>query len=197
MARDWNIPAHESIDALLKEKHDFVVLSVPRAVTPDLILELTTKGAPSWSRTPPAAEVEDMSRLWQKLRKNARVQIAEQYPFQPLHAARLALAASGEARHDHPGADFGGPRLPCHGAHPPIPRHRLRAGRDQRLRIQVAHRRGTGPGRFFAHSKRVDRRIGPVIARLQFDGKLGIYDFTGDQYFSWIARSACWCGATG
>jgi hypothetical protein len=45
--------------------------------------------------TPPAHDLDALVHLWKGLPKNARIQVAEQYQFQPLHAARLALMRSG------------------------------------------------------------------------------------------------------
>ena len=51
---------------------------------------------PVLAETPPAPDLKGLIQLSKDLPGNARVQVAEQYPFQPLHAARLALARSGK-----------------------------------------------------------------------------------------------------
>jgi predicted dehydrogenase len=186
MAHDWDIPAHDNIDALLLEKHDFVVLSVPRAITPDLILELTAKGAAVLAETPPAAQVEDLTRLWQKLPKNAKVQIAEQYPFQPLHAARLALAASGKL-----GTITQAQISAAHGYHGMVLIRKFLGVGFEPAEISAYEFKspivaGRGREDFPPTAKETISDSAQVIARLQFGDKLGIYDFTGDQYFSWV-----------
>ncbi len=184
LAKDWQIPAVSSIEALLKTKPDFVVVSVPRAICGDLILELAHHGIPVLAETPPADQIEDMVRLWQKLPKGARVQVAEQYPFQPLHMARLALATSGKL-----GTVTQAQISAAHNYHGVVLLRRFLGIRFEPARIEayefvspITQGRGREPGteQDKTHPSR------QVIARLQFGDKLGVYDFTGDQYFSWV-----------
>ena len=64
---------------------DFVVTSVPHAVNPGIIADAVARGLPVLSETPPGDEVPD----------SPLVQVAEQYPLMPSHAARLAVVRSG------------------------------------------------------------------------------------------------------
>jgi predicted dehydrogenase len=93
---DWNIRVFEDMDDLLKERPEFVVTSVPRAVSGSLLVDLASRNMPVLAETPPASDLQGLIELWKNLPDNARVQIAEQYPFQPLHAARLAFVRSGK-----------------------------------------------------------------------------------------------------
>jgi hypothetical protein len=184
MAADWQIPACASLDALLQTQPGFVVLSVARKVCADFILELAARGIPVLAETPPADQLADLIHLWENLPEKAVVEIAEQYPFQPLTLARLAFIASGKlgtvtqaqvsAAHDYHGVvlirkylgiGFESPRIEAYAFTSP-----LTAGRN----------RQAGP----TEEKIIASR--QVIARLQFGDKLGVYDFTGDQYFSWV-----------
>jgi predicted dehydrogenase len=88
---DWNIPVFDKIDGLLNEQPEFVVTSVPWAASEPLLLELASRNVPVLAETPPASDLQGLIRLWQNLPDNARIQVAEQYAFQPLHAARLAF----------------------------------------------------------------------------------------------------------
>jgi predicted dehydrogenase len=92
----WNIRVFDDIDALLDQGPDFVVTSVPRAISGPLLIELASRNIPVLAETPPASDLVGLIQLWKNLPNNARVQVAEQYPFQQLHAARLAFARSGE-----------------------------------------------------------------------------------------------------
>jgi Oxidoreductase family, NAD-binding Rossmann fold len=184
IAQEWNISAYESLDELAAAKPDFVVLSVPRAISPCLILELTARGLPVLAETPPADQLADMIHLWEKLPQDARVQVAEQYPFQPLHAARLALACSGKL-----GKITQAQVSAAHGYHGVVLIRKFLGVLFEPAVIEayefkspIVQGRGREPGP--KEEKVVDS--GQVIARLQFSDKLGIYDFTGDQYFSWI-----------
>lgn len=184
MAKEWQVPVFENVEALIKTKPDFVVLSVPRAVCADLILELAAQDIPVLAETPPAAEIKDLQQLWQNVPKGARVQIAEQYPFQPLHAARLAFVASGKL-----GTVSQAQVSAAHGYHGVVLIRKFLGVRFEPAIIEayeflspITAGRGREPGP--KEEKIVDS--GQVIARLQFGNKLGVYDFTGDQYFSWI-----------
>jgi predicted dehydrogenase len=184
MANDWRIPGCASLGALVQTKPDFVILSVPRAVCPDLILELAAHDMPVLAETPPAGDLANLERLWRNLPKHARIQIAEQYPFQPLHAARLAFIASGKlgtvtqtqvsVAHDYHGAvllrrflgvGFGPAVINAFSFASPLIDGRTRTTLPTAEKIVTSTQ---------------------VIAHLQFGDKLGIYDFTGDQYRSWV-----------
>ena len=93
---DWTIPVFDTMAGLLKEQPEFVVTSVPWAASGPLLVELASQNMPVLAETPPAADREALIRLWQSLPANARVQVAEQYAFQPLHAARLAFVRAGK-----------------------------------------------------------------------------------------------------
>ena len=80
------------MDGLLSEGPEFVVTSVPWAASGPLLVELSAQNKPVLAETPPASDLEALIGLWQNLPANARVQVAEQYAFQPLHAAAPSLA---------------------------------------------------------------------------------------------------------
>jgi predicted dehydrogenase len=91
----WNLRVFDDPETLLMERPEFVVTSVPRAASGPLLVELASQNMPVLAETPPASDLEGLNELWKRLPRNARVQVAEQYAFQPLHAARLAFAHSG------------------------------------------------------------------------------------------------------
>jgi predicted dehydrogenase len=94
--REFDVPTHETVEALLAaERPDFVVLSVPWPVTPELTRTLVAAGVPTLAETPPAPDLDGMRSLWADVGASGLVQVAEQYAFMPLHAARLALAREG------------------------------------------------------------------------------------------------------
>ncbi len=92
----WGVPTYRDVDSLLAAgRPDFIVLSVPWPVTPDLIRELVGRGIPVLAETPPAPDAEGLRALWGDVGASGLVQVAEQYPLMPLHAARLAVLDSG------------------------------------------------------------------------------------------------------
>ena len=160
------------------------MLSVPWLATPVLLGELTERGIPVLTETPPAPDTEGLRGLATLMQRGARIQVAEQYQFQPIHAARLAIARSGRlgtisqaqvsAAHGYHGIDL--IRRFLDDQFGPVT---IRAQRFDSTIVAGPDR--AGPPR--------DERIVPseqVIATLDFDGRLGLYDFTEDQYFSWI-----------
>ena len=91
----WGVPVRSSIDEMLADRPAFVVLAVPRTATPYLLRELSDARVPVLAETPPAPDLDGLAGLADLAASDARIQVAEQYQFQPLHAARLALVASG------------------------------------------------------------------------------------------------------
>ncbi|TDV54896.1 Gfo/Idh/MocA family protein [Actinophytocola oryzae] len=93
--RELPVPVYTSLDECLERKPDFVVTSVPWAVTPTLVTELVERGLRVLAETPPAPDLDGLRRLWHAVGASGLVQVAEQYTRMPAHAARLALVRSG------------------------------------------------------------------------------------------------------
>jgi predicted dehydrogenase len=92
----WHAPAYSSLEqALGDQKPDFVVVSVPRTVAPSFTTAAVQRGIPVLLETPPATDLDGMRRLWDDVGTSGLVQVAEQYPLYPGHAARLALVQKG------------------------------------------------------------------------------------------------------
>jgi predicted dehydrogenase len=179
----FGIQTPETLDDLLATAPDFVVVSTPRAVTPDLLRELAGRGVPVLAETPPAPDDGGLRRLV-PLATGGRIQVAEQYQFQPMHAARLELVRSGRL-----GAVSQARVSAAHGYHGVDLIRRLLGLEREPLTI-TAHRFLSpivaGPDRA---GPPTDERIvesEQVIAFLDAGDRLGVYDFSEDQYFSWI-----------
>ena len=180
----WGVPVHASIGELLAAPPAFVVLSVPRTESARLLLRLAKQGVAVLTETPPAGDLGGLSSLRYLAASGARIQVAEQYQFQPLHAARLALVRSGalgnvtqaqvSVAHDYHGIN--------------LIRQYLGAGfADVTIRArQFASPIVEGPGREGPPTEERIAASDQVLAWLDFGDRLGVYDFTGDQYFSWI-----------
>jgi predicted dehydrogenase len=94
--RDFGTPTFRTVEELLaQQKPDFVVLSVPWPLTPELTRTLVRADVPVLAETPPAPDLDGMRALWTDVGSSGLVQVAEQYPLMPLHAARLTLAREG------------------------------------------------------------------------------------------------------
>jgi predicted dehydrogenase len=94
--RPLDVPTFTSLDALLREVPiDFVLTATPRSVTPRFIAAAVDKRLPVLAETPPAAGLDGLRALWSAVGDSGLVQVAEQYPMMPSHAARAALVATG------------------------------------------------------------------------------------------------------
>src|SRR3954452_1388885 len=94
--RQVEAPIYPSLDACLREgKVDFVVTATPRAVTPGLMVDAVDRGLPLLAETPPAPDLDALRSLWSDVGGSGLVQVAEQYPMMPSHAARAAVVTSG------------------------------------------------------------------------------------------------------
>jgi predicted dehydrogenase len=94
--RSLDVPAFTSLDECLREVHvDFVLIATPRSVTPQYIADAVDRGLPVLAETPPAADLPELRTLWSAVGDSGLVQVAEQYPMMPTHAARAAVVAAG------------------------------------------------------------------------------------------------------
>ena len=182
----WNVPVFPTVAALIEEEPiDFVVTSVPRAANPSVIVELVAAGVPVLSETPPAEDLAAMKELFGTVTHRAgRVQVAEQYHLQPHQAARLAVAASGRL-----GSVTQAQVSVAHGYHG-ISLLRRFLGTGFELPTIRAHSFASpmiaGPGRGGPPERERVKEFVQTLATLQFDSRLGVFDFVGSQYFGWI-----------
>ena len=183
LASEFDVATPATLDELLRSDPAFVVVATPWAVTPDLLRDLSGQGILVLAETPPAPDLAGLQAL-APLASTGRIQVAEQYRYQPLHAARLAVAASGRlgrisqarvsAAHGYHGVDLirrfleldAEPlTITAHGFISPIVAGPDRAGPPADERIVASEQ---------------------VVAFLDAGDRLGVHDFAEDQYFSWI-----------
>jgi predicted dehydrogenase len=93
-AAAWGVPLLGSHEALADRGPDFVALCADRENMESLLHWYSDRDIPILAETFAADDVETLRRLYGEL-AGKRIQVAEQYPFQPLNAARIALAESG------------------------------------------------------------------------------------------------------
>lgn len=186
MEEQWEVPAYPTLERLLaKEKPDFVVVSVSKGNNTNFLLYLAEKGIPVLTETPPAGTVQDLAFLHERLTlQKAKIQVAEQYIYQPMQAARLSVLGSGrlgrvsqatvsitQTYHAASllrrmlGIGFEAADIRAMRFQSPMVAGPDRAGRPTEERMVTAQR---------------------DLAWLDFGDKLGIYDFTKDQHRSWI-----------
>lgn len=181
LEQKWGIPAFASVRTLIETGPQFVVTSVAWEANPGIIMELAQAGVPVLSETPPAPDITGLQRL---NHLGARIQVAEQYHLQPLHAARIAAAASGRL-----GPVTQAQVSAAHGYHGISLMRRLLGIGFEPCVISAASFTSSivaGPDRSGPPSGETVRDSDQQLAWFDFPGKLGVFDFTGDQYFSWI-----------
>jgi predicted dehydrogenase len=181
----WPVPVFATTEELLvKGRPAFVVTSVPWTANLPLLQFLAAEKIPALSETPIAPSLDDLRAVHALVEKGARIQVAEQYLFQPMHAARLKLIAEKKL-----GTIYEADVSFAHGYHGiSLLRHYLQVGlRLPSITARKFKSRITGgPGRDGAPKEKSVVDSERVIAHLNYGDRLGIYDFTGDQYFSWI-----------
>jgi predicted dehydrogenase len=183
LASEFRVATAADLDELLRTDPAFVVVATPWAVTPELLRDLSGRGIPVLAETPPAPDVAGLRAL-APLASTGRIQVAEQYRFQPLHAARLAVAASGRlgrisqarvsAAHGYHGVDLIRRYLELDAEPLTITAHRF-------ISPIVA-----GPDRAGPPADELIVGSEQVVAFLDAGDRLGVHDFSEDQYFSWI-----------
>jgi predicted dehydrogenase len=163
---------------------DFVVVATPAEANVDVCEELVASGHSILLETPPGVNDHELDRILLLEKNGADIRVAEQYPFQPLLAARLAVISSGRLG-DITSADVS----VAHGYHGvALIRAALGVGIDEfEVSAHEHHSPITiGPDRAGPPTKGGVKPSIRTIATITFDDRVGIHDWSDDQYFSWI-----------
>lgn len=95
-SKSYSVPAVLTIEDCLSTNPDFVVIAIGRDANPEMINKLVPYGIPMLVETPPATNMDDLLSLWDTfVKKDVKIQIAEQYFLQPLYEAKLKVLAKG------------------------------------------------------------------------------------------------------
>jgi predicted dehydrogenase len=169
-------------ELIAAEAPDFVAVAVPWAASPDAIRELVAQGVHVLAETPPAPDLPGLRRLWADVGDSELVQVAEQYLLMPGHAARLQLVQAGVI-----GEPTSVHVCSTHLYHAvSMIRGLLGAGCEP---ATVQARTFTAP---LADPLTPDGWTGDAtpqprettIATLDFGGRMGLYDFTENQWWN-------------
>lgn len=184
--KPYDVPLFESLDQLLAQKPLFVITSLPRSVNPVVIAELVEKNIPILSETPPASSIEEMEALVKLVQSGAKIAVAEQYHLQPHHEVRINLANSGKM-----GRISQAQVSVAHGYHGISLIRRLLGITYEDVTISartfvspVVH----GLERDGLPKKEEVIDSTQTIAQFDFGDQLGIFDFAGEQYRSYIRK---------
>lgn len=183
----WGVPAYPNVDELVAGPPlDYVVVSVPRAAVVAITARLVELGQAALVETPPASDQAGLETVASLAAGGGRIQVAENYPWQPLHAARLAMTDAGligplheavlSVAHDYHGFALMRRHLQVAGAPATIMATTTTAP------VQTGAAR-TGP-RAEATTTTSER----THALVDFGDQVGVYDFASTQYWSYVHR---------
>ncbi len=184
----WGVKTTADLDEFLgRRDFSFVVLSLSRAVAAKYIEKLAGMGIPVLTETPPGGSLDELLRLHDRVGDTGLVQVAEQFIHQPMHAARLAVVRSGllgGISHVQVSAGHG-----YHGIS--LIRHLLGVGfEDAEISgRQIVTPLMQGPGRQGLPQREALADSKQDLALLSFGGRSALFDFTYDQYFSWVRQN--------
>ncbi|MET8198649.1 Gfo/Idh/MocA family protein [Micromonospora taraxaci] len=183
VAAAWDVPAFRTTAELLaRERPDFVIVSVPWPVTPDVTRELVAAGVPVLAETPPAPDLAGLRALWADVGGSGLVQVAEQYLLMPGHAARLALVRAGVL-----GEPTSVQISSTHLYHAvSLIRGLLGVGFDD---AEVSARAFAAPladplSPAGWSGDDTPRQLSTTLATIDFGGRMGLYDFTDNQWWN-------------
>lgn len=178
--------ATEKLEEALSLHPDFVVLCVPRQIVEEYLEVLMRKNIPVLCETPPAKNTEELQQLWKaNERYHGRIQIIEQYFLHPLYKSWLQVMDTGLI-----GEVSNVTLSALHGYHA-VSMIRKFLGiqyedctiRGKKFSFPVTK---TNSRTGFDYSGEVMQTQRELIS-LEFEnGKVGFYDFDGEQYFSLI-----------
>ncbi len=188
LRQKWGVRTYGTLDELVARAHStFVVVSVAEPSAPGVIRELVARGMPVLAETPPAPDLEGLNELYHLTMRGARIQVAEQYAFQPLHAARIAVAQSGKL-----GVVSQAQVSVTQDYHAMSLIRKLLGIQFEDAVIRAQHFLSpviAGPTRQGPPAEEKTVAVPQVIAQLDFGNKLAVYDYTNDQHRSWIRSS--------
>lgn len=182
--------AERGIHAVTELRHlddispDFVVVATPAEANANTCEQLAAQGHPLLLETPPGVDDAELDHLLALEQSGADIQVAEQYQHQPLLAARLAVIASGRLG-EITSADVS----VAHGYHGvALIRAALGAGLGEFHVSAHEHESPItiGPGRDGPPTEIGIQQSLRTVAHIDFGDQLGTYDWTDDQYFSWV-----------
>jgi predicted dehydrogenase len=191
------VPVFRTVDELLAaERPDFVIVSVPWGVSPAAIRDLVARGVRVLAETPPAPDLDGLRALWADVGASRLVQVAEQYLLMPAHAARLEVVRDGA---------IGEPTsVQVSSTHLYHAVSMIRGLLGLRFEpATVSARAFTAPladpvGFGGWHGDAEPTPKSTTLATLDFDGRMGLYDFTDNQWWNPLrARRIVVRGSTG
>ena len=186
-SQKYNAPIFDTLEKLLKTDFDFIVSCVNKAGICDTVRELAGKNIPLLTETPIGTSNKEIDDFLAEIKPDWRVQVAEQFHFQPRNSAIKSVIESGIL------GEIKQVQLSCcHDYHAAsIIRFFLGTG-DEMPEMSSF----TLPDAVNRYNSRAGLLNEPEIVTseekfvvLRFKDKTAVYDFNYEQYFSDIRRS--------
>jgi predicted dehydrogenase len=185
ISNKWGLKVYSTVDELLEEKAlNFIVMSVTKQAAPEVLIDLGEKGVPILAETPPATQLAQLIELHNRINSKAKIQVAEQYHLQPMHAARISLLNTDQ---------FG----PIHYVYVSIS-HGYHSMSLIRKMLGIQYENAVikaskfqfpiveGPGRNGPPISEKIIKNDHIVALLDFGGRIGHHEFEVNQHRSWI-----------
>ncbi len=186
VAQEHGVFATSVLQEALEKNPDFVVLCVPRAIVKDYLVELMKANVPVLCETPPAKSVAELEKLWlEKEKYQGRIEVLEQYHLQPFYQSLIGVVEKGLI-----GKTSTMMLSTVHGYHATsLFRKFLKLQwenceiKGQKFGSAIVDTNGRAGFTYEGNEVSNEREL----ITLQFDnGKVAIYDFSFQQYFSTI-----------
>jgi predicted dehydrogenase len=171
-------------DLFAAAKPEYMVVAVSKTICADIAISLMERGVPVLMETPAASDLMALDKLHTSMLPGAKLQIAEQYPFQPMNAARLAFIKDGKLGNlQQAHVSF------TQGYHAiALLRKYLGLGFEncEITAVSIPVSIVAGPGRAGEPTAESIIAKNHTVAVLDFGGKSAIFNFEADQHRSWI-----------
>lgn len=180
----WQVPYFATLNELVGQRQpQFAVVSLPPDASLPAIAEAVALGLPVLTETPPGKDIATMAEVSRLAAGGARIQVAEQFHLQPLVAAQIAIARSGQL------GQVDQVQISISYNHAVSLLRRLLGIGFEDATITTSQFRyplTRGPSR--AGDPGLDETISATqtIAHLDFGDRYAVYDFAPQQNRSWI-----------
>ena len=186
-SKKYDVPIFDTLENLLETDYDFIVSCVNKAGICDTVRLLAGKNIPLLTETPIGASLKEIDDFLAEIKPEWRVQVAEQFHFQPRNAAIKSIIDSGIL------GEITQVQLSCcHDYHAAsLIRFFLNTGDEMPKGFSFTQSdtvtRYNSRGGLLKEPQTVTSD--EKFAFLKFKSKTAVYDFNYEQYFSDIRRS--------
>ena len=186
-SKKYDVPIFDTLENLLETDYDFIVSCVNKAGICDTVRLLAGKNIPLLTETPIGASLKEIDDFLAEIKPEWRVQVAEQFHFQPRNQAIKAIIDSGIL------GEITQVQLSCcHDYHAAsLIRFILDTGYEipEAFSFTLSDTVNRYNSRRGLLSKPETVTAEEKFAVLKFKGKTAVYDFNYEQYFSDIRAS--------